>query len=70
MRALVAAFAVALIVGTEVTAGVAVVDGIIFWNNTDLAQTLLWIAPLVGIASGLWAGVHVLRQERVLEPGV
>ncbi|MFA7430518.1 MAG: hypothetical protein WCZ23_10210 [Rhodospirillaceae bacterium] len=70
MRALVAAVAVALIVGTEVTAGMAVLDGVIFWSNMSLALKLLWIAPLVGIASGLWAGAHVLRRERAFPPGI
>ncbi|KJS36154.1 MAG: hypothetical protein VR70_14410 [Rhodospirillaceae bacterium BRH_c57] len=70
MRALIAAFSVALIVGTEVAAGVAVIDGVIFWNNLDLAAKVLWLAPLLGVAVGLLAAQRVLRHERGLPPGV
>lgn len=69
MRALIAALAVALIVGTEVTAGVAVLDGIVFWSNLELAKDLLWIAPIAGVLAGLWAGRRTLRYERMLPQG-
>lgn len=70
MRALIAAIAVALIVGTEVAAGVAVVDGVVFWNNMDLAAKVLWLAPVLGVAAGLMAGRRVLLHERALPPGI
>ncbi|MGC2857502.1 hypothetical protein ACM64Y_18680 [Novispirillum sp. DQ9] len=69
MRALIAALAVALIVGTEVTAGVAVLDGIIFWSDIDTAKALLWVAVAAGVVAGLLAGRRTLLKERSLPQG-
>lgn len=69
MRAMIAALAVALIVGTEVTAGVAVIDGIVFWGDLATAKTLLWGVLAIGVAAGLVAGQRTLRRERRLPQG-
>lgn len=69
MRAMIAALAVALIVGTEVAAGAAVIDGIVFWSDIGTAKALLWVAVAAGVAVGALAGQRTLRRERRLPQG-
>lgn len=69
MRALIAALAVALIVGTEVTAGAAVIDGILFWGDLATAKILLWVAVAAGLVFGVIAGRRTFRREQNLPQG-